>query len=293
MCFKTLPDEDRPYSTEVFLDTSIHCCKLKGPLFVPRVDRVLAIFKWRATCTYTQVEYGNVVLSAAQYLLRKITDYGSLAKAKDFVGNRLPHGLHSGKVTWTFNLLREVYGNNDAECTERAIRKLRSLMRLGVKFVDILCDGPLEDGVACYWARHGFQRTVDGGFEWKPPRCTRSRVRCKVHHFFEQNRDAFRAIKDAIDNLPSEKRTDQLRGFSEVIHEALQDPEMLLDYKTGCKRLADAIIAVESVHYKSLFSQNIKESDLFTRLFEQAFYYLPPDEERGVQIRYPNDAGES
>lgn len=291
MCFKTLTEEDRPYSAEVFLDTSIHCCKLKGPLFAPRVDRVLSLFQWRASCTYAQVECGNVVLSAAQYLLRKITDYDSLAKAQDFVANRLPHGLHSGKVTWTFNLLREVYGKNDAECTEKVKRKLRNLMRLGVRFVDELCDGPLEDGVGCYWARHGFQRAADGGFEWKPPRCERSRPRCKIHRFFEQNEVTFRAIKEAIDNLPSAKRTDQLRGFSQVIHEALSDPEMLLDYKTGCKRLADAIIAVESMHYRSLFSQNIKESDLFTTLFKQAFYYLPPNEKEGIRVRQLDATG--
>lgn len=290
MCFKTFSEGDQAYSAEVFLDTSIHCCKLKGPLFVPRVDQVLSLFQWRASCTYTQVEYGNVVLSAAQYLLRKITDYGSLAKAQDFVGNRLPHGLHGGKVTWTFNLLREVYGTNDAECTEKAKRKLRSLMRLGVRFVDELCDAPLEDGVKCYWARHGFQRTAGGGFGWRAPRCKRSRPRCKIHRFFEQNRDTFRAIKEAIDNLPSTKCTDQLRGFSQVIHEALEDPEMLLDYKTGCKRLADALIVVESMNYKSLFSQNIKESDVFTALFDQAFYYLPPNEEEGVRVRRPGAA---
>ncbi len=292
MCFKILTDKDRPDSTEVFLDTSIHCCKLKGPLFAPRVDRVLGLFAWRATCTYTQVEYGNVVLSSAQYLLRKITQYDSRAKAIDFIANRLPPGYHSGKVVWTFNLLREVYGKNDAECTERAKRKLRSLMRLGVKFVDTLCDHPLEDGVKCYWAKHGFQRTVDGGFEWKPPRCKRNRPRCKIHHFFEQNQHTFREIKDAIDNLPPEACTEQLHGFSQVIHKALEDPETLLDYKTGCKRLADAIIAVESKRYRSLFSQNIRESDLFTAIFKQVFYYLPPDEEKGVQIRLPDATGE-
>jgi len=30
MCFKTLNDDDQAYSAEIFLDTSIHCCKLKG-----------------------------------------------------------------------------------------------------------------------------------------------------------------------------------------------------------------------------------------------------------------------
>jgi hypothetical protein len=97
----------------------------------------------------------------------------------------------------------------------------------------------------------------------------------------------FQRIKDAIDALPDERRTGQLAGFSEVIGKATIDPGMLLDYKTGCRRLADAIIAVDSYasKYGNLFSQNERESGILCDLLGQVFYYLPPNHERGVLIQ--------
>jgi hypothetical protein len=72
-----------------------------------------------------------------------------------------------------------------------------------------------------------------------------------------------------------------------VIGQALDDPGMLLDYRSGCKRLADAIIAVDSKAYKSMFSQNVKESTLLTTVLGQAFYYLPASPDSGVLVQLP------
>ncbi len=100
-----------------------------------------------------------------------------------------------------------------------------------------------------------------------------------------ENRGVFERIKAAIDALPDDGKSGQLRAFSEVIGEALRDPAMLLDYRAGCQRLADAIIAVESSGYRNMFSQNVRESDPLTSVLGQAFYYLPPRD--AVLVRLP------
>src|SRR5260221_1225439 len=145
MSFEKLSEKHVPNSPELFLDTSIHCSKLKGSLFGARIADVFRLFKWKSTSTYTKVEFGNVVLAQAEYFLSKLDEFNSLEKTGDFIGNVLPHGLHSAKVTWSFNLLKE-YGANDAECTERARCSLRRIMKLGVAFVEQLCDRPLANG---------------------------------------------------------------------------------------------------------------------------------------------------
>lgn len=284
MSFEELTEDHRPTSTELFLDTSIHCSKLKGPLFLKRIDSVFRLFPWKSTSTYTKVEFGNVVLAQAEYYLRKLNEFGSLAKTKDFIGNVLPHDVHPLKVTWSFNLLNQ-YGEGDEECTERARLYLQRMIKLGVDFVEKLCDRPLADGTGCYWAGRGVQRRQDGRFVWQPPVCKRERKRCRLDDFFVDNRDVFARIKGAIDALPEGEKSNQLRAFSEVIGQALEDPGVLLDYRTGCKRLADAIIAVDSRSYRNLFSQNIKESELLTAIFEQTFYYLPANPIRGVMVK--------
>lgn len=289
MPFENLSDDHVPPSAELFLDTSIHCSKLKGPLFQERINSVLRLFQWKSTSTYTKVEFGNVVLSTAEYFLRKLDELDSLEDTRDFIGNVLPHKFHPKIVTWSFNLLK-AFGADDAECTERARLSLRRLMKLGVAFVEQLCDRPLENGTDCYWARRGVHKRHDGRLVWQSPKCSRDHKRCRLDDFFVEKIDVFRRIKEAIDDLPEDAKSDQLRGFSDVIGLALEDPKMLLDYRPGCKRLADAIIAVDSLAYKNVFSQNIAESELLTAVLGQAFYYLPANPDRGVlvQLDVPN-----
>jgi hypothetical protein len=285
MSFESLPDDHTPQSTEVFLDTSIYCSRLKGSLFHERIARVLDLFSWKSTSSYTKTEYGNVVLSQAEYFLRKIDEFGSLERTVDFVANVLSHQFHPQKVVWAFNLLRGHYGADDVECTERALLSLRRLMKLGLGFVEEQCDRPIENGTDCYWARIGVHKRKDGRLYWKPPECHQNRRQCRLDEFFTRNKELFVRIKDAIDAMPEDMKTKQLQGFSEVIGEAMDDPAVLLDYHTGCIRLADAIIAVDGQNYGSMFSQNRKESELLTRVLGQAFYYLPPNPAQDVLVQ--------
>ncbi len=288
MSFAKLTSNHKPPGPEVFLDTSIFCCMKKGPLFRSRIREVLSLFKWKGTSSYAKVEFGNVVLAQAEYYLRKLAQFGSLAASLDFIGNVLPHKLHKAKVTWSFNLLCVHYGENDAECTERAKLSLRRLMKLGVAFVDQQCDDPVEDGTACYWAKRGVQKKRDGSLVWKSPKCKAENRRCSLDTFFRKNQDVFLKIKAAIDKLPDEEKSDQLRAFSAVIGEAAEDPAMLLDYATGCKRLADAIIAVDSQRYRSVFSQNIAESQVLAQVLNQFFYYIPASQNNPLQVQVPS-----
>jgi len=285
MSFENLTEDHRPSRPEVFLDTSVFCCMHKGPLFRDRIHRVLRLFRWKGTSSYAKVEYGNVVLAQAEYYLRKLDNFGSLAATLDFIGNVLPHRYHGAKITWSFNLLQNHYGTSDEECTERARLSLRRLLKLGVAFVEKQCDEPVEDGTACYWARRGVIRRSDGRLTWQSPECDRRNKRCTLDEFFDANRETFLHIKAAIDGLPENETTLQLRGFAEVIGEALDDPAFLLDYSPGCRKLADAIIAVDGRAYGNLFSQNIAESNLLTRVLNQVFFYLPANPDRDVMVR--------
>jgi len=284
MSFVRLSSDHQPRTREVFLDTSIHCCRLKGPDFLGRIEDVLRRFRWKGTSTYCKVEFGNVVLAQAEYYLRKLKETGSLQRVLDFIGNVLPHSLHRAKVTWSFNLLSQVCGSDEEERTERARLSLNRLMKLGVAFVEDFCDKPLADGTECDYARKGVTKDSQGQLKWRPPRCKRNHRQCKLDEFFTKHRGDFVQIRDAILALPSEKLTDQLKGFVEVVDRALQDPRVLLDYRDGCKRLADAIIAVDSMGYGCMFSQNVKESEVLTGVLRQDFYYLPPNTARGVEV---------
>ena len=278
-----LDESHEPRSTELFLDTSIHCCWFKGLDITNRLSQVLSLFRWVGTSTYTKLEYGNVVLSQAEYFLRKLRELGSLSRVVSHVGNVLSKQHHSKKV-WAFNLLTEHYGEDDAEVTERAELYLQTLMGIGTVFVEKKVDGPLQDGTACYFARRGVAEKRDGMLTWKTPDCKPGKRRCRIDEFFVDNRDLFSAIKQAIDALPEDRKTGQLKDFSNVIEQAMSDPKCLLAYRTGCRRLADAIIAVDGRKYLSMFSQNVNESEVLCKVLGQVFYYLPNEKSKGVRV---------
>jgi hypothetical protein len=281
---ENLPEDHRARGPELFLDTSIAVSKHKGPLFTGRIDYVFSLFRWRATSSYAKTEYGNVVLAQAEYVLRKLKETRSLRKTCDWIANVLP-GFHDQKRIWTLNLLSKIHGMSDEERTERAILALTRLLKLGVRYLEIISDKPIENGTDCYWAKVGVQQKADGALFWQKPRCTISNPRCRIHKFFEENRELFLEIKAQIDALPEAERSDQLRGFSDVIEKAKADPSVLLDYKSGCCRLADALIAVDSRNYGSMFSMNAAESVLLTKALNQDFYFLPPNPSEGSGVK--------
>jgi hypothetical protein len=101
-------DDFRPRSSELFLDTSIHVSRQKGPDFTGRITKVCSAFAWVGTSSYTKVEYGITILNACCYLLGKIERLG-LERALDFVVNVLPQ-QHAGLRALSLNLLRCHYG---------------------------------------------------------------------------------------------------------------------------------------------------------------------------------------
>ncbi len=281
MSFVKLDDAHRPKSTEVFLDTSIHCCFHKGETLRARLNWLLSLFEWKGSSTYSKVEYGNVILAAAEYYLRKLKELKSVTRLLEHIGHVLPP-QHREKRTWAFTLIQTL-GRTDADRTRRAQVSLRRLLKLGTSAVDAHCDS-LADGTRCRWAVTGQQRGHDGTCIWKAPNCKRSVKACNVDGFFDEHRKTFESIKAAIDDLDADLPTDELKQFSRVIGEALTDPTILLDYKTGCSLLADAIIAVDSVGFKSFATQNYKHSRVLTKVLGQDCYYLPNNPANGVSL---------
>ena len=282
MSFAKLDNTHRPDSPEVFLDTSVHCCFLKGETLGSRLRWLLGLFSWKGSSTYSKVEYGNVILSTAQYYLRKLRELKSVARAQEHMSHVLPPQHHE-KRTWAFSLIQTL-GRTEEERTRRADASLRRLLKLGTSALEAHCDPPLADGTRCHWGKTGLQRRRDGEYVWKTPNCKSSNRACNVDGFFVQHRETFESIKREIDMLDADLLTEELQQFSGVIGEALGNPSVLLDYDHGCKLLADAIIAVDSKDYRNFVTQNFKESRVLTKVLGQRCYYLPNNPEHGVSL---------
>lgn len=259
--------------TEVFLDTSIHLALFKGDEISNRVRDTLTQFGWCGTASYTQLEYGNNILSTAAYLFEKLEKLGDLERLYDFMVNELK--WNDKYKMWFFNLLRKHF--NKPEATERAKRELRYLLRIGTDRIMAYTD-EVRDGVKCVWTN---QR---GSKRWqKPNKCQKQKPSCRIGEFFECNRAVFSDMRDLIRRASPAERTPQLDGFAEVIDKAEVNPRVLRDYAV-CKRFGDAIIAVESIGYKAFFTQNIRESSLLCKQLGQLLLYLQQDPTQPVAL---------
>lgn len=268
----------------LFLDTSIPVSQItKGEDFRRRIDYLLSQFKWLGTSSYSQLEYGNRVLDECEYLIRQFRTLGSFNEVQDWLINVLPP-QQQRKRTITLNLLQRIYGNNDQESTERALRKLTRLMKLGTDFVRKCYTSKgideVRDGTQCYWVSRSL--VIKGGQpRWIGASCKKGVKRCNIDKFFIDNTQTFLAISNAISQLATPSK--ELINFKTIIDLAKNDPSILLDYK-NCRSIADAIIAVDSNGYKSFFSQNIAESQILCQVMDQVFYYLPSNFKRGIEV---------
>ena len=268
----------------LFLDTSIPVSRItKGDDFCKRIDYLLSQFRWLGTSSYSQLEYGNRILHECKYLINKLHELGSFARTKDWITNVLPQQQRRKQII-TLNLLNKIYRDNDQECMERALYELTDLMEMGTDFVRNCYTGKTVDevrnGTQCYWVSRSLVQKKDG-LHWVSPSCKKEIKRCNIDKFFQDNKGVFLAIVSAIDGL--NKPSQELIDFKNIIALAQNDPTVLLDYE-NCKKLADAIIAVDSNGYKNFFSQNIAESQTLCQVMKQIFYYLPPNFEKGIEV---------
>jgi len=274
----------------LFLDTSIPVSQIiKGDDFRKRIDYLLPQFRWLGISSYSQLEYGNRVLDECEYLIGQLREKCSFARTKDWITNGLPQQWRRKQII-TLNLLNKIYGNNDQECMERALYELTDLMEMGTDFVLKCYTGKsvdqVRDGTKCYWVSRSLVQKKDG-LHWVRPSCKKEIKRCNIDKFFEDNKGVFLSILSAIDGL--NKPSQELIDFKNIIELVQNDPTVLLDYK-NCKKLADAIIAVDSDGYNNFFSQNIAESQTLCQVMKQVFYYLPPNYEKGIEVC--NQSGE-
>ncbi len=278
---EALPDIKLPM--EVFLDTSIHLARLRGDDWEAKVDGELAKFGFKGTGSYVKLEYGNQILTQAKYYLKELKRRGSLEKLADHINNNLIPTLsdHRRKSLWFFNLLRRHFNHPDD--TERAVSSLRVLLHHGTAAVNDICDDVHDGGIGCNWA------TQDGPKWTNPYVSPGTKANCSLGQFFDEHRELFLKIKVAIDDLPdpppktrsrqsleSPWKTEQLSGFADLIGLACEDPTLLRKCKT-CACLADAIIAVQSDGYKSMFTMDIGESTVLCRVLRQLHILLRND----------------
>ena len=76
MSSESLPETHPPKNlpAEIFLDTTIFCNAVKSEKLKEKINETLSKFSWRGTSRHVELEYGNIILGTASYLLRMLKE---------------------------------------------------------------------------------------------------------------------------------------------------------------------------------------------------------------------------
>ncbi len=259
----------------LFSETSILASRLKGNDIKKKIDAILKDYEWNATSYYCILEFGNLILTTAIYIKKNFDDGWNYQEVINYVVNVLAHQQKT-KKTWTHNILSEIYGRTEKEKNTNAIRKVKNIIGSSITSIEKRFDHIVDD-ISCSVVKDNINNLKRDNPCWKTPSCKQNKKRCKIDEFFENNKATFEKVKSVIDSCEAVIQTEQLKKFSEIIEKASANPKILLDYKEGCKKFADALIAVESHinKYNTFFTQNIAESKILCKATEQDLIYLP------------------
>lgn len=274
-------------NNNLFSDSSILLSLHKGKEIKSKIVNLFNQVHYKVTASYCIVEYLNMIMDKTEYYIGKIKKFGSIEKAREFINNALAPQKNNDKL-WFFNLLNENYGKNDKECTERAIYSLEFLRLTCLSHIKKYFNIIINE-INCYAYLNNYMVINNVNAIWITPKCNANDIKCNLNHFFKKNIDIFIKIKEAIDKLSIDEKTIELKEFSEVINKALIDSNSICDYKTGCKKLADVIITVESKSILNFFTQNYKESLILCKDLKQVLYVLSNNFEKNIDIHNFSD----
>jgi hypothetical protein len=122
------------------------------------------------------------------------------------------------------------------------------------------------DGTGCLRAREAPRQSDDGKIDATVPRCWRTRIQCTIHTFFEENRDLFIQIEQAV--AQKADASEQLKAAAAVIRAALVDPRSLCEDKV-CQRVGDVLIAIDGNKMSTFAANNPSEWELLSLVLKK------------------------
>jgi len=251
-----------------FLDTTIHVSRQIGAAHVKqRIEQELPSYGRVGATTFSKVEFKNAVIRDVDFALRKLNEAGSLWSLLKELANLPPQARSRiNRILLILGNIEKFEGGAGATDDERLTDAVRTHLEnaiLGYWFTlekHLSEMHEVKDGTGCLRAGQAPREISLGKFDLFLQPCKKSGAHCRMASFFLENRHLFVRIRQAVLSLPPADRGDktELGGFERVIEVCLRDPSELCS-SSNCKKLADAIIAVESEDYSEIYTSNYKD----------------------------------
>lgn len=252
-----------PQFQTVLVDTSLLVEQQKQEKYAAPVRECLACYQFRGASSYSKLEFKRAWVQKLGYIHRICRDphTHTMGDVLDWIERRLAnHPKQKRRLQTCLQALAAFLDRGPARLSHRA-----QVVRLEAHCKRIILDGTrlLDDLVTAWFKGTGCVRaeeppTVqrDGSLNVTVSRCNANRTQCGIAKFFAANEGRFGAIADCVDGLSSPSQ--ELGRIRDQIRQAQRDPQCLCSDEE-CKRLADALIAVDGFGMDAFAANNPSE----------------------------------
>lgn len=264
--------------TAVFLDTTIQIARfVHSPSLKQLIEGKIRFFHVSVTSLVVKQEFKRRLLREAKYLLDLLERKQSFKRALRHVTDVLPSQQGRKRNICLEMLLVVFEDSDDADLTERAVMYLNDLLATGLDEFEALVDKVMTDS-GCLCARTPIRR-VGKRYEFGTDACSRLSSQCGICEFLEGRRDHLTRIQTALDSLPENVKTDELREAHDFIDAFFAAPDKIRR-RNPCLTAGDLLIALESIRIPWFYTMNGKESQHLCRALGQSLIVRPINPER-------------
>lgn len=253
----------------LFLDTSILISrKGENSNEITKINKFIKEYNFISTSSYTRLEFKQSYIEDLVYIHNILVNKCSYSELLFRQGGLGGHRGHARKISNISTALGGFFkpANNfysgskdDRDLAEKIALYLELIIENSWETFEDSVDH-LSDSTKCIRSKEP-PKKKKFVFDNKIKRCKSEKIHCKLNEFFEKKRRDFVAIRDYINKLSdSEKKNPpELNKIVLTIEEGLGNSDNLCN-TAQCRRLGDALVAVEAIHFKELYTKDVDQA---------------------------------
>ena len=190
----------------VHIDTSIQIERCKAKKKAQVVEEGLKNFRFKSTSSYAKLEFKRAWLQRLYYVYSASQNVSRTDEVIGYINDRLgSHPMHQRRLTTCFQAIASFLSriNGDLSPTAQLIR-LRNHIRNAVLGAYAWWEFSITheyNGTGCMRAAEQPKQLAGERIDVSIPICKPNNIECKIHEFYEKNKNYFSDIRVAIENL--------------------------------------------------------------------------------------------
>ena len=253
----------------VHIDTSLQIERCKAKKNAQIVEDRLKDFPFKSTSSYAKLEFKRAWLQRLSYLYSASQTIRRTDELIGYIDDKLgSHPMHQRQLKTCLQAIVSFLSRiNEALSPEAQLIRLRNHLRTAILGAYAWWDFSITheyDGTGCVRAAEHPKQLGGNRMDASIPLCKAHSIGCTIREFFEKNKNYFREIKLAIENL-GDTASKELKETKRLLDEADNNPEILCDSR-NCLKLGDSLIAVDGLSMDCFAANNDREWQLLSKV---------------------------